>query len=171
MRVAFVTPELRWLDAIKSDAMCLCLHKEDWPLRGTPGLVDWRVGGHLSRLREAGWITCEAGELVLMPLGRRLPCERLLVVGMGSVDDGLDEGHLIEGLHRLFGALEKMRVHATMMHLPGRPIRLPPEQAIEILLDVATEHPNHDEVVVVESVDAQRVMEQVIESRRSAYIE
>ena len=60
-----------------------------------------------------------------------------------------------------------MRVHATVMHLPGRPDRLPPERAMKILLDVAGEHPNHDEVVVVEDSESQRAMELVIERRRN----
>jgi len=165
MRVAFVPPELPRLDKVKSDAMALCLHEEDWPLRGTPGLVDWRVCGHISRLREAGWITCAAGELVLMPLAPKLPFERLLLVGMGSVGESSIEERIIAGLHQMFQALEKMRVHATVLHLPGRPERLPADQAMRYLLDVAERHPNHDEVVVVESTDAQRTMERVVESR------
>lgn len=171
MRVAFVTPELSKLDTVKSDALALCLHEEDWPLRGAPGLVDWRVCGHLSRMREAGWITCRAGELVLMPLGRKLPFERLLLVGMGSAQEGVSEEAAASGLHMLFSALEKMRVHATVLHLPGRPSRLPPERAMTLLLDVAAEHPNHDEVIVVEPVDVHHEMERVIEGRREPGVE
>ena len=162
MRVAFVQPELHRLDAIKSDALCLCLHREDWPLRGTPGLVDWRVCGHLSRLRETGWITCDEGEIVLMPLARRLPWERLLLVGMGASEGGVSDERIAARLHQLFDALERMRIFATVLHLPGRPDRVAPERAMEILLRVAEAHPNHDEVVVVEAIEAQRAMERVV---------
>jgi hypothetical protein len=169
MRVGFVQPELRRLDEVSSDALCLCLHRDDWPLRGTPGLVDWRVCGHLSRLREAGWITCDEGEIVLMPLARRLRCERLLLVGMGGADRGeLSDERIAAPLHQLFDALERMRIFATVLHLPGRPERVPPERAMEILLRVAEAHPNHDEVVVVETIEAQRAMERVLAGRSGA---
>lgn len=171
MRVGFVPPKLQHLDTAKSDAISLCLFKEDWPLHGTPGLVDWRVGGHLSRLRERGWISCDAGEIVLMPLGRRLPCERLFLLGLGSVEEGLERGSIESSLHKLFEALEKLQIHATVMHLPGRPHWLSPEDVMEMLLNVSKEHPNQDEVVVVEPHDVQRVMERIIESRRTPSVD
>jgi hypothetical protein len=171
MHVGFVVPELRRLDEIKSDAMCLCLYQEDWPLRGTPGLVDWRLSGHISRQREVGWISCAPGEVVLMPLSPRLPSEKLLLVGMGSVDDGLGRDRIATGLHAMFEALERIRVHATLLHLPGRPWRTSTEEVVTVLLDVAAEHPEHDEVILVEPVDAHDTMLRVIETRRSARTE
>lgn len=165
MRVAFVQPELRRFDLVKSDAFALCLHPEDWPLRGTAGLVDWRVCGHLSRLRESGWITCEPGEIVLMPLTRRLPCDKLLVIGMGSVDHEDADARMEAGLHQMFEALERMKVFASIVHLPGRPLHRAPEKAMDVLLDVAEAHPDHDEVVVVEPVEAQQIMRRVYEGR------
>lgn len=163
MHVGFVTPELRRLDSIKSDALCLCLFQEDWPLRGMPGLVDWRVCGHLSRQREAGWITCDEGEMVLMPLAPRLHCEKLLIIGMGSSRTELTDERLTAGLDRMFRSLARMRAHATVLHLPGRPDRVPANKVMELLLAVSEQHPDHAEVIVVEPVDAQQSMEQVIE--------
>ncbi len=163
MHVGFVAPELRRLDSVKSDALCLCLYREDWPLRGTPGLVDWRVCGHLSRQREAGWITCDEGEVVLMPLAPRLPCDKLLIVGMGEADAGLGDDRLRAGLHLMFETLQRMRVHANVLQLPGRPMRTGPEKVMELLLSVAEDHPEHAEVIVIEPIDAQRDMERVIE--------
>jgi len=171
MHVEFVTPELRRLDVVKSDAMCLCLYEEDWPLRGTPGLVDWRVCGHLSRQRETGWITCAPGEVVLVPLSARLACEKLLIIGMGSMNDGLTSARVAGGLHRMFETLEKLRVHATVIHLPGRPSNMPAEQVVEILLSVSEDHPDHDEVTLVEPLDAQHDMQRVVESWMSAKLD
>lgn len=167
MRVDFVKPELQKLDSIKSDALTLCLLQEDWPLRGTPGLVDWRVSGHLSRLRESGWITCDRGEIVLMPLGRRLHCDKLLLVGMGSTRD-FDEAGFVASLHELFTALGKLRAHATVMHVPSRPELLGPERSMELLLDVVADHPDHAEIVVVEPVDIQDAMKRVYDARFSS---
>jgi hypothetical protein len=168
MHLAFVQPELARLDSIKSDALTLCLLKEDWPLRGTPGLVDWRVSGHLSRLRESGWITCDVGEIILMPLARRLPFEKLIVVGMGSLESGLESEKVATAFHQLFDALALLRVHATVIHLPGRPFNIDPERVMDILLDVANDHPDHAEITVVESLDAQEVMQLVYNRRNVA---
>ena len=165
MRVAFVAPELRRLDTVRSNAICLCLARNDWPLRGAPGLVDWRVSGHLSRLAQSGWLTCDRDEVVLMPLAGRLPFDKLLVVGVGA---GLEDGEIEAGLHRMFETLGKMRVHAAVVHLPGRTRGLGPERAMELLLEVSRSHPDHDEVVLVEPLEAQRAMKAVLDARRGA---
>ncbi len=165
MRVAFVTPDLRKIDGVKSNALCLCLHEDDWPLRGTPGLVDWRVSGHLSRLAERGWITCAEGEVVLMPLAGRLPFDKLLLVGMGPFGGEGGRDRLAAGLHRMFDALLKLRIHAAVLHLPGRPDRLPAEDAMKTLLEVARAHDEHDELVLVEPFEAQRAMKAVLDAR------
>jgi hypothetical protein len=162
MRVAFVTPDLRRIDLVKSDAMCLCLHSEDWPLKGLPGLVDWRVFGHLSRLAQSGWITCKHGEVMLMPLDGRLPFERLFVIGMGSSTNGIDRGRVATGLHGMFDALGKLRIHSAVLHLPGRPDGLPADVAMRIVLDVAARHQDHDEIVLVEPLEAQQAMKAVL---------
>ena len=125
-------------------------------------MVDWRVGGHLSRLREQGWITCDAGETLLMPMGRRFPFEKLFLVGMGPVQEQVDEEQVTALLHHLFETLEKMKVYATVMQLPGRPLHLAAERVISILLNVAEDHPNHDEVVLVEPLEAQQEMQRLL---------
>lgn len=165
MRVAFVAPDLRKLDGVKSNALCLCLHEDEWPLRGTPGLVDWRVSGHLSRLAEKRWITSSAGEVVLMPIAGRLPFDKLLLVGMGPFGGEGGKGRVEAGLHRMFDALLGLRVHAAVLHLPGRPGRLPAEEAIRTLLAVAESHAEHDELVLVEPLEAQREMKAVLDER------
>lgn len=171
MNLEYVTPDLRQLDVVKSDAMCLCLYEEDWPLRGTPGLVDWRVCGHLSRQRESGWITCKPGEVVLIPLSPRLPCDKLLLIGMGSMEDGLTSARVAGGLHRMFETLEKLKISAAVLHLPGRPDHMPAEEVAEILLSVAEEHPDHDEITLVEPAEAQLAIQRVVESWMSATAE
>ena len=79
---------------------------------------------------------------------------------------GMDEEQIASGLHVMFEALGKLRVHSAVLHLPGRPERLPAERAMRILLEVAAGHPDHDEVVLVEPVEAQRTMKSVLQGRR-----
>jgi hypothetical protein len=58
--------------------------------------------------------------------------------------------------------------------LPGRVLGLvTPVQAMEVFLEVAAQHPDHDDVTLVEEADAQRAMEPVFERdrrRARAYI-
>ena len=60
-------------------------------MRGFAGLLDWRLGGRLSALLAAGFVTGEAGEALLVPGKPHVPFEKVLVVGLGArgaFDDG-----------------------------------------------------------------------------------
>lgn len=52
------------------------------PPKGEAGWVDWRLGGALSRAILAGKMDGAAGSFVLIP-AKKLPCQRVLVVGLG----------------------------------------------------------------------------------------
>ena len=54
--------------------------------KGEAGWVDWRLGGALSRAILAGRVDGAAGTTVLMP-AKKLPCKRVLVVGLGPQGD------------------------------------------------------------------------------------
>lgn len=52
------------------------------PPKGEAGWVDWRLGGAISRAILAGKMDGAAGTFVLIP-AKKLPCQRVLVVGLG----------------------------------------------------------------------------------------
>jgi hypothetical protein len=92
VNVAFLGADLqRWDQALREDGarplvLGLPFFQDERPLRGAAGLCDWRLGGRLSRLlgaegsaRVAGGL----GEQLLMPGGRRLPWERIVLYGLG----------------------------------------------------------------------------------------
>lgn len=71
------------LDELKTDLLVTTLSESDRPPRGVSGLVDWRMNGFLSKMIIKGAIHGAEEECVLMPLHRRLPARRLLIVGTG----------------------------------------------------------------------------------------
>lgn len=74
------------LDELETDLIVTTLLASERPPRGVTGLIDWRLNGFISRLLQAGTITGATGEVVLLPLRRRLPARRLLLIGLGTPD-------------------------------------------------------------------------------------
>ena len=73
----------RWDEAAR-DCLVLPVFKDDRPLRGAAGLVDWRLCGRLSRLVKSNRATAEAGETMMLPAGRRLRFTRIMWFGLGD---------------------------------------------------------------------------------------
>jgi hypothetical protein len=158
MNLGFVAPELRKLDRLRTGALVLYLHEGEAPLPDVRGLIDWRLCGTLSRLLQLGRLTGTAGEATLLPVAHRLPCERLLLLGLGPRQP-LDAGDLAAAIRRALHTLELMHVHSTAIALPGRPFGgTDPAAAIEALLQVAPEQPEIDEIILVEDLAGQRAI-------------
>ncbi len=56
---------------------------DERPLLGLAGLIDWRGSGCLSAVLRSGFSSSEPREQVLVPCDRRLPVDRLVLVGLG----------------------------------------------------------------------------------------
>jgi hypothetical protein len=56
---------------------------DERPLLGLAGLIDWRGSGCLSALVRSGFCSSAPREQVLLPCDRRLPVDRLVLVGLG----------------------------------------------------------------------------------------
>lgn len=166
MDVHFVPADLRRFDALRSEALAIPFFEDERPLAGALGLVDWRLSGFLSRLILRGRISGRAGESVLLPARPRLSFEKLFLYGLGPRSD-FDERVLRDATSRMLGALSKARVRASVLVLPGRVLGLvSPVRAMEVFLEVAAAHPEHDDVTLVEESEAQRAMEPVVERER-----
>ena len=71
-------------DQLAGEVLAVSLFEDDRPPTGPAALVDWRLGGHLSRLLLSGRLTGRRDErFVLEPTGK-LPVEWLLVCGSGA---------------------------------------------------------------------------------------
>jgi hypothetical protein len=164
--VHFVPADLRRFDALRSEALSVPFFEDERPFSGTLGLVDWRLSGFVSRLVLRGRISGRVGESVLLSPRPRLSFEKLFLFGLGP-RSRFDETVLRDATSRMLHALTKARVRASVLVLPGRVLGLiGPVRAMEVFLEVAASHPEHDDVTLVEESDAQRAMEPVVERER-----
>ena len=164
MELRFSPPDLRRLDGLRAEAICLPLSIEDRPLRGALGLVDWRLCGRVSRLIRERRVQGGRGELLLLSPGRKLPYAKIFVYGVGALEELTRDG-LEEILDDLFGRLTRVMVRASVLALP-RGAMADPELAMERFLRVGQRHPEADEVTLVVDAETQRRMEMVIERER-----
>ncbi|MBI2898082.1 MAG: hypothetical protein HYY06_31300 [Deltaproteobacteria bacterium] len=166
MRINFVPAELRRLDLLRSDVLALSLFEDERPLRGAAGLVDWRLCGRLSRLLETGRLRGSAPEITLVPPRPRLPFDKLLLVGLGRSAD-FSAATFAAAMEQTFEALRSMRTHSSVMSLPGRATgRIPPEQAIQLFVEIAAAHDHQDEVTLIEDLESQKLLAPLVDQHR-----
>src|SRR5688572_11813098 len=148
------------------EALSVPVFEDERPLRGAPGLVDWRLCGLISRLILRGRLRGTTGETVLVAARPRLTFEKLFLFGLGK-RDAFDEAVFRAAVERMLGTLTRARVRASVLVLPGRATeRIAAVRAMEIFLEIAQKHPEHDEVTLVEDAEAQKAMGPVVERER-----
>jgi len=124
----------RW-DESARDCLVLPVFRDDRPLRGAAGLVDWRLCGRLSRLLKQTKATADAGETMLLPPGRRLKFARILWFGLGDAK-GYTEDRFRKDLAWIAGVVAKAGVKDWSLQMPGRASGLiGARRAIEIVLE------------------------------------
>jgi hypothetical protein len=110
----------RTLDELVTDLLVATLFETDRPPRGVTGLVDWRLNGFISRLILRGAVAGVRDEVVLLPLNRRLPARRLLLVGLGR----FEEFSLMQARHaalKIGRAIRGIAAIDVAMHIPAAP--------------------------------------------------
>ncbi len=75
------------IDKVPSDTLVLSVFKDERPLKGANGLVDWRLCGKISRLIMDKTITCDYKEVTLIMSSKKMMAPRILVVGLGESKD------------------------------------------------------------------------------------
>jgi len=154
------------MDELRCEAIAVPLFEDERPLRGPGGLLDWRLSGMLSQLILRGRVTGAAGETVLIPARPKLPFEKLFLFGLGP-SDAFDPALFDATVHRMLATLTAVRVRASALVLPGRSLaRIAAVEAMEHFLAVATDHPEHDEITLVEPAEAQKAMGPIVEKAR-----
>lgn len=169
MDLRFVPPDLRKLDAVRGEALGVGIFSDQRPLRGASGLVDWRLGGFLSRQLQAGRVTGAAHELTLVPTNGRLSLEKVVIVGLGSAER-FDGATFEASCRALLDALHGARVRSSFIALPGRSEKkIGAPEAMERFLRALAAGPEPDEITLVEGPEGQREMEPVLarEERRA----
>lgn len=165
-RISFIAPELKRLDQAKESTLAFFRFAEQHPLAGLASLIDWRVYGHLSRLVVEGFLRGDPSESLLMPLGRHLFQEVLLVFGLGD-RELFDQGVFLRGIKKLFDTMTALNRNDLVLVLPGRNEQVcETTQAMEWFLDAYEEHGNGRDIQIAEPLPAQKLMLPVLERWR-----
>lgn len=91
--------------------------REERPLLGLAGLMDWRGCGRLSALFRSGFGSASFGEQLLLPCDHRLPVARLVLVGLGS-RTAFDNERASEIARRLVTIVRGLRAQSVLLALP-----------------------------------------------------
>jgi hypothetical protein len=173
MDLRFCPTDMGSLSELKTEALCLPFFRDERPMRGPAGLVDFRLCGKVSKLIAGGRMLGELGEAVLMPARPRLSAERLLWIGAGRVNE-LTEQRYRQLVRDVLVRLSNLRVRAAALSLPGR-VRgqIEAVAAIDWLLEEARGFSERlDELTLLEPADSARVMQpRVDRARRRALVE
>lgn len=164
----FVPRALRSLDEVSAEVVACGIYRDERPLAGLAGLVDWRLAGRLSRLAKQGFLLGEVGELLAVPVRPRLPFDKLLVAGLGP-RGSFGDATFQKVLERTIGAIEGLHVKKAVVELPGRGDEaITAERATELLLDLIGDDERDALTFVEDPGDQQRIEKHARERRRSA---
>ena len=72
------------IDQIESELALVTTFEDIRPLKGTAGLIDWRLNGKLSRIILHSKFSGLKGGALLMPASGRLDSKEILILGAGS---------------------------------------------------------------------------------------
>lgn len=98
------------------DAAACGVGVDERPLRGPAGLVDWRLGGLLSRQLLSERYEGRLGEDMLVASLQRLPFSRIFLLGLGRAAD-MDEDMARQVVSRTAGVLIKAGVPSVVLGL------------------------------------------------------
>jgi len=158
VNVSFLASDLGKWDAAESvpETLVLPFFVDERPLRGAAGLCDWRLCGRLSRMLQSSRVAGKWGEVTLYPPGKRLPFQRLLLVGLGAADR-FDEKAAHEVSRLIADKMRKLKQPRYALVPPGRSTgRLSARRALEIYLAELHDTDASADVLVVESVAGQK---------------
>lgn len=161
----FVPRALRHLDETSAEVVACCIYRDERPLAGLAGLLDWRLSGRLSHLAKQGFLLGELGEVLAVPVRPRLPFDKLLVVGLGP-RGAFGDAIFRAALERTMSALDGLHVKKAVVELPGRGDEaIAAERAAEILVELIDDD-ERDTLTVVEDPNAQQQIEKLTQERR-----
>lgn len=167
MDLRFTAPELRALDQLGTEILVCGLAEGELPPHGVAGLVDWRLGGRLSRLLARGFVRGALGEVLLLPGKPKLPFDKVILFGLGERAT-FEEAIYCSVVDRILTTLLQLRARAAVVELPGRHFGgIAPERAADILLERVGASREHDVWTLVEPPEAQKsITQHMIQERR-----
>lgn len=165
----FVARDLRRLDEVTAEVVACGIYRDERPLAGLAGLLDWRLAGRLSRLAKQEFLLGDVGELLAVPVRPRLPFDKILVAGLGP-RARFDDETFRAVLTRTLTALDGLHVKKAVVELPGRgDDAITAERAAEILLDLAIDE--RATLTFVEDSNGQQSIEKQAQLRRRTVLQ
>jgi hypothetical protein len=167
VELRFVAPDLHALDDSNVEVVACAIWRDERPMRGLAGLLDWRLAGRVSRLLRERFMKGELGEVLCLPGRPRLVFDKVVVIGAGE-RGAFDEAAFRTATGALLRTLEGLKVERAVVELPGRAgDRVAPERAAELLFEAARDSDAHDTWFLVEGPDAQaKIASRAGEERR-----
>ncbi len=167
MELRFILPALRRLDLAATEVLVASLTENERPVRGLAGLLDWRMNGRISSLLVNGFATGQLGEVLLIPGKPRLPFDKVILFGLGHTSAYGDRTYRAV-VEKILSTLEGLKARSAVVELPGRHLgTIRPEEAANVLLELATNRGDHDLWTLVESAESQQLIaQQVILERK-----
>lgn len=166
MDVSFSSPQLRALDGVMADAFALPWFEGEFPCRGTLGMVDWRLGGWLSKQFEEKERLGSKDHWII-GLSGKFAVPRLLLFGMGPVTE-FSEQVFMESLRSMASAAKKARFRRLAVELPGRAHALiSPSRAVELVFRDPSISLLLDDMVLIDEPVAQTEIESKIHSLKA----
>lgn len=163
MSISVITLDLAKWEEVARDALVLPVFRDDRPLRGAAGLVDWRLCGRLSRLMRAGRASGATGETLLLPASRRLRFTRILWFGLGDAK-GYNEDRARKDLKWISEVTSAAGVTDVTMQLPGRSMGLlGARRAVELVLESPTYESSA--LTIIEDSAGQKDIAEVLRQR------
>ncbi|HEY2900065.1 MAG TPA: M17 family peptidase N-terminal domain-containing protein [Polyangia bacterium] len=141
MQIGFLPVELaRWDQAKPGELLTVGFWSDVRPLRGAPGLLDWRLCGKLSAWIASGKVVGTDGEQTLFPSGGRLPWKLVLVAGLGRRAD-FTEKKFRAVVHRIVKTMRGLGLQRVAMALPGRgeSTGIPARRALDLVIHESEE--------------------------------
>ncbi|MBI2982448.1 MAG: hypothetical protein HYY44_09225 [Deltaproteobacteria bacterium] len=104
------------LDEVPGKLALATFFEDIRPLRGSTGLIDWRLNGRLSELILQGRLSGSFEESMIMPVSGRLAADEILLFGLGTAAD-LSEDRVEAGFARLMDKLCRLRSPVVVLSL------------------------------------------------------
>ena len=134
VRLHLTAPTLQTVRVLDADVLVLHHFVEERPLRGLAGVVDWQVGGRLSRLVVRGLASGALHDNVLMPGGSGLRVRRVLLMGLGNQRAYSPDRLRLVTLHTL-DVLGRLHADSFAWAIPGLSVlRIGARRAVEVML-------------------------------------
>jgi len=165
MAIQFLGDELSRWDESSGDALALGFFSDERPLRGAAGLTDWRLCGRISRLIRQRRLSGKRGETLMLPCGRRLPFQRVILFGLGD-SSRFDEEVYRQHVRWIRDVVGRAGSKRYAIQPPGRATGfIGARRALELWLEETDKAPREEEVVVIDTPHAQKEMAESLRVR------